>query len=234
MNKVSIIIPALNERPNLEQLIPRIASTCSAADIVWEILVVDSDSNDGTDSLLNALAKKFPLRQLNEPIRGDLARAWRKGIESAHYPFIITMDADLCHTPEFIPELVTTMNSSDMVIASRYLHHDGREWTKPLLNELVSRLGQRFCSRTLRLPFTDISHGFRAFRKELYESIKDDIKISGNTFMIALLYYAHKSGARIREIPYMYGKRLYGKDHLKISRESMRFFAFILSAWRKP
>lgn len=233
MNKVSIIIPALNERPNLAQLIPRIASTCDAADIVWEILVVDSDSNDGTDILLNEFAKKIPLRRLNEPARGDLAKAWRKGIENAIYPLIITMDADLCHAPEFIPELVATMTLSDMTIASRYLHHDGRDWTKPLLNELASRLGQRFCRRALRLPFTDISHGFRAFRKELYESIKDDITTPGNTFMIALLYYAHKSGARIREIPYIYGRRLYGKDHLKISRESMRFFAFILAARRK-
>jgi dolichol-phosphate mannosyltransferase len=233
MNKVSIIIPALNERPNLEQLIPRIATTCDTAKIKWESLVVDSDSTDGTDILLEKLGKTLPVRRLNEPVRGDLARAWRRGIEAAKYPLIITMDADFCHTPEFIPELLAVMDSADMVIASRYLSRERRKWTKSLYHELASRLGQRFCHWVLRLPSNDISHGFRAFRKELYEQLKNDIKTSGNTFMIAFIYYAHKSGARIREIPYIYGKRLYGRDHLKVSREGIRFFAFTLSVWRK-
>ncbi len=233
MDSVSIIIPALNERPNLELLIPRIASTCGNANITWEALVVDSDSKDGTADFISGFADTFPVRLLNEPVRGDLARAWRRGIEAAKYPCIITMDADLCHTPEFIPELLAALDSADIVVASRYLSPERRKWTKSLHQELASRFGQRFCRWALRLPSTDISHGFRAFRKELYERLKNDITTPGNTFLIDFIYHAHKSGARIREIPYVYGKRLHGRDHLKVSRESIRFFAFTLSVWRK-
>jgi dolichol-phosphate mannosyltransferase len=233
MDGVSIIIPALNERRNLEQLIPRIALTCNAGKITWEVIVVDSNSTDGTDSYLEKLSGKFPLRRLNEPVRGDLARAWRRGIEASRHPRIITMDADLCHTPEFIPSLLEALDSADLVIASRYLQHQRRQWTKSAPHEIASRLGQKFCRWALHLPPKDISHGFRAFRKSLYDQIKHDIKAAGNTFMIALIYYADRGGFRIREIPFLYGQRLYGKDHLKISREGMRFLAFILSAWRK-
>ena len=233
MNSVSIIIPALNERQNLELLIPRIASTCGNADIAWEAIVVDSDSKDGTADLIAGFADTLPVRLLNEPVRGDLARAWRRGIEAAKYPFIITMDADLCHSPEFITELLAALDSADVVVASRYLNKERRKWTKSLHQELASRLGQRFCHWALRLPLTDSSHGFRAFRKELYERLKNDITTPGNTFLIDFIYHAHKSGARIREIPYIYGKRLHGRDHLKVSRESIRFFAFVMSAWRK-
>jgi len=234
MNSVSVIIPALNERPNLEILIPRIASTCNNANIAWEALVVDSDSTDGTADFITGLADALPVRLLNEPLRGDLARAWRRGIEAAKYPFIVTMDADLCHTPEFIPELLKASDSADMVIASRYLDGENRQWTKSLLHELVSRVGQCFCRWALDLSATDISHGFRVFRKELYERLKNDMTTPGNTFMIAFIYHAQRNGARILEIPYVYGKRLHGRDHLKISREGLRFFAFTLSVWRKP
>lgn len=233
MNIVSIIIPALNERQSLEQLIPRIAAACESNNITWEALVVDSDSTDGTDRLIKKLAETLPVRLLNEPVRGDLARAWRRGFEAATHPFIITMDADLCHTPEFIPKLLAALDEADIVVASRYLSRERRKWTKSLYHELASRLGQRFCRWALRLPMTDPSHGFRAFRKALYERIKNDITTPGNTFLIAFIYHAHRSGARIREIPYIYGKRLHGRDHLKVSRESMRFFAFTLSVWRK-
>jgi dolichol-phosphate mannosyltransferase len=233
MNNVSIIIPALNERQSLELLIPRIASTCDNAKIAWEALVVDSNSEDGTAGCIASLANTLPVRLLNEPVRGDLAKAWRRGIEAAEYPCIITMDADLCHTPEFIPELLAALDSADIVIASRYLSKERRKWTKSLHQELASRLGQRFCRWALHLPSTDISHGFRSFRKELYEQLKNDIKTPGNTFLIDFIYHAHLRGARIREIPYIYGKRLHGRDHLKVSRESMRFFEFTLSVWRK-
>lgn len=233
MNTVSIIIPALNERLNLEQLIPRTASTCDAGNIEWEVIVVDSNSTDGTDNYLEEVSQKLPVRLLNEPVRGDLARAWRRGIEASRYPCIITMDADLCHTPEFIPQLVKSLDSADMVIASRYLKHKRHQWTKSAYHEIASRLGQQFCRRVLSIPARDISHGFRAFRKELYDQFKNDIKAAGNTFMIAMVYYANRGGYRIREIPFTYGKRLYGKDHLKISREGTRFLAFTLSVWRK-
>jgi dolichol-phosphate mannosyltransferase len=233
MNNVSIIIPALNERPNLELLIPRIASTCGNTNIDWEAIVVDSNSEDGTADLITRFSDTLPVRLLNEPVRGDLARAWRRGIEASKYPCIISMDADLCHTPEFIPELLAALDTADIVVASRYLSQERRKWTKSLHQELASRLGQRFCRLALRLPSTDISHGFRAFRKELYERLKNDITTPGNTFLIDFIYHAHRTGARIREIPYVYGKRLHGKDHLKVSRESMRFFAFTLSVWRK-
>ncbi|HON58400.1 MAG TPA: glycosyltransferase [Smithella sp.] len=233
MDGVSIIIPALNERLNLEQLIPRIASTCDAGNIEWEALIVDSDSTDGTDSYLEKLSGRLPVRRLNEAVRGDLARAWRRGIEASRYSRIITMDADLCHTPEFIPRLLDALETADLVIASRYLHHRRRQWIKSAPHEIASRLGQRFCRWALRLPPKDISHGYRAFRKQLYDQFKNDIKAAGNTFMIALIYYADRGGFRIREIPFTYGKRLYGKDHLKISREGIRFLAFTLSVWRK-
>ncbi len=233
MKSVSIIIPALNERANLEQLIPRITRACHAAKLEWEVIVVDSDSTDGTDLYLKTLSEKFPVRRLNEPVRGDLARAWRRGIEASRHPWILTMDADLCHTPECIPQLLEALDSADLVIASRYMEHRRRQWTKPVCHEIASRLGQRFCRWVLNLPPQDISHGFRAFRKELYDQVKNDIKAAGNTFMISLIYYADRGGFRIREIPFTYGKRLHGRDHLKISREGLRFLTFILSVRRK-
>jgi dolichol-phosphate mannosyltransferase len=182
---------------------------------------------------MERLAATLPVRVLNEPVRGDLARAWRRGIEAATYPAIVTMDADLCHTPAFVPQLLDALDTADMVIASRYLTGGRRMPSKRLRLELISQLGQRLCRVALRLPQADISHGFRAFRREVYDRLRDTVTTPGNAFMMAFTYHAHRAGFPIREIPYTYGARLHGEEHLNVMVESPRFLAFILSEWKR-
>jgi dolichol-phosphate mannosyltransferase len=233
MTAVSVVVPALNERSNLDRLIPELAEACMRAGLEWEALIVDSDSEDGTQEMAARFAETLPVRLLNEPVRGDLARAWRRGIEAARYPVIVTMDADMCHSPAFVPDLAAALEECDMAIASRY-HSKGRQMrSKPLLFEAVSRGGQWLCRMALRLPLTDMTHGFRAFRREMYDSLRDSITTPGNAFMVALSYQANRRGFSTRELPYRYGVRMHGEEHMNVPVEIRRFLAFIFAMWRK-
>lgn len=231
MEPISIVIPALNERKNLERLLPELAAACDGAGIAWEALVVDSSSEDGTREFVEGLGARMPVRWVNEPERGNLALAWRRGVESARHDVIVTMDADMCHSPEFVPKLARAIDGCDMVIAARYGHAGRQMRSKPLLFEAISRGGQWLCRVGLRLPMTDMTHGFRAFRRKVFDDLRGVITTQGNAFMVALTFYAHRKGFRVREIPYTYGERLHGEEHMNVPVETWRFLEFIFKKW---
>jgi hypothetical protein len=104
--------------------------------------------------------------------------------------------------------------------------------SKPLLFELLSRGGQWFFRQILGLPLTDATHGFRAFRRELYDQLKDSLTTPGNVFMAAFAFHAIRRGFRIRELSYSYGKRLHGEEHMDVASELRRYLAFFLDLWR--
>jgi dolichol-phosphate mannosyltransferase len=108
---VSVIIPTYQERDNLPLLIPRIDAALRSASLQGEILVVDDDSQDGTDELCAALARQHPVRLAIRKNQRGLASAVMYGFEMARGDVFVVMDADLSHPPEKIPELVRTLRT---------------------------------------------------------------------------------------------------------------------------
>ena len=54
MNDVIIIVPTLNEKENINILINQLAAT----NIVFDLLFIDDNSNDGTQEAIKGLVKK--------------------------------------------------------------------------------------------------------------------------------------------------------------------------------
>ena len=89
----------------------------------YEILVIDDDSQDGSEAIVADLQKSFPVKILVRKGQRGLATAVITGISAAKGKFIVTMDADLSHPPEKIPEMFSLLNEdqSDFVLGSRYI-----------------------------------------------------------------------------------------------------------------
>tara|TARA_B100000315_G_scaffold177238_1_gene165797 strand:+ start:5511 stop:5936 length:426 start_codon:yes stop_codon:yes gene_type:complete len=98
-NKIdlTVIIPTLNEKDNLIHLIPNIRGAISVLTNCYEILVIDGGSKDGTIDAANSLGAKTAIQRLKG--YGD---ALKEGFEYAKGKYILTLDADLSHNPEFI------------------------------------------------------------------------------------------------------------------------------------
>lgn len=120
---VSVVVPTWREADNLAALAERVAGALESRPGPWELLLVDDDSQDGSEEIAADLARRLPLRLiLRRDGPRDLSLAVLEGIRRARYDRVVVLDADLSHPPESIPALLTALDrgASDLVVGSRY------------------------------------------------------------------------------------------------------------------
>ena len=119
---VSIIVPTFREAANIPRLVERIHAALSDSGIAWELLLVDDNSEDGSETVVAELADRLPVRMVTrrQPPR-DLSLSVIEGIRLCRFDRLVVMDADLSHPPERIADLLAALDGRcDMVIGSRY------------------------------------------------------------------------------------------------------------------
>lgn len=217
--RVLLVTPTYNERENLEALAEGVFGAVEEA----HLLVVDDASPDGTAEHCERLSRRFPrLSVLRREGRRALGAAYvagfRYGLDHG-YDVIGTMDGDLSHSPEHLPAMLgALLEGADVVVGSRYVPGGGTvHWG--LRRILLSRLANRFSAFLLRVPARDVTSGFRLYRAGVLRRLGlDDVRSTGYSFLVELLYRAHRLGAVIRERPIVFHDRRRGRSKLR-SRE---------------
>lgn len=230
MNKsLSVVVPTFNEKENIQILVPRILDVFKNNGIDGEIVIVEDPSTDGSAAVLRSLEAAHPeVRVIFRKPPGSLSKAWHEGFEAAAKEHVVCIDADLCHDPAVFPEMLSKMETFDLVIGSRYLDPRAAKMEdKSLLAILCSRFGQISSRQVFGFKQTDTSHSFRMFKKELFNRIANRLDQEGNVYLIQFLYEAQKAGAKVTEIPIVYGKRIHGETKLKVTKETVRYFKFV-------
>lgn len=211
MKKYSIIIPTYNEKDNIEVLVKEIEKYVT--DIDYEIIFVD-DSSDGTDKVIEKLAKKDKHIILNHRTKKKgLSSAVIDGIDMAKSDIISVMDADLQHPPYLLKEMYNEVNNgADFCIPSRFIP-GGSDGGLNLYRKFVS-----FVARSLgRLSIfhlrkvTDITSGLFCFRKSNLDKSKT-LNPIGWKIMLEVL--AKSKFNKIVEIPYRFNERFSGKTKM--------------------
>lgn len=120
---VSIVVPTFREAANIQGLARRVHAAMAETGIEWELLFIDDDSGDGSNTIVENLARQLPVRMITR--RGaprDLSLAVLEGIRRSRFDRIVVMDADLSHPPERIPDLLAALEAGcDMALGSRYM-----------------------------------------------------------------------------------------------------------------
>ena len=94
-SELSVILPVVNERENLEYLIPQLVDLCIKHTNQFEVLVVDDDSSDNTDELIEKLQKKYTnLRYIKRLVNKSLPMSILEGIEKSKFENVLWLDAD--------------------------------------------------------------------------------------------------------------------------------------------
>src|SRR5260221_7553208 len=93
----SVVLPTVNECENVGLLLPRLKAIFAREKLTYEILVVDGNSTDGT----REMAESLGARVLAERKRG-YAGALTTGLAEAKGDYILTLDSDMSHEPEFV------------------------------------------------------------------------------------------------------------------------------------
>jgi len=137
---------------------------------------------------------------------------------------VVQMDADFSHDPRDLPRLLAPlMAGADLALGSRYVPGGGTAgW--PWYRRLISRGGTTFARTVLLLPYRDLTGGFKAWRRELLDSIRlRDMGVNGYGFQIETTWWAHRRGARIVQVPIIFRERTAGRSKMTggIVREAM-------------
>ena len=206
---LTVLLPVLNERINLVALLSRLDRVLSALGCGTEVLVVDGGSHDGTVEAARALGAQVFVQQ--QPGYGG---ALKEGFAAARGTWILTLDADLSHDPEFLGKLWRARDRADVVIASRYVR--GGVAYMPLHRKVLSRTLNHFFGFGLGLPIRDLSSGFRLYRRRVI----DEMELTGRNFDVLeeVLIKAYAEGWRVMELPFSYFPRRHGSSHARIVR----------------
>lgn len=221
--RVLLVTPTYNERENLQTLAEELFRAVDKVGGDVGLLVVDDASPDGTAEHCEALKHRFPrLALLRRQGRRALGAAYlagfRYGLEHG-YDVIGTVDGDLSHSPEHLPTLLDALAAgADVAVGSRYVPGGGTvNWG--LRRRLLSWAANRFSAFLLRIPAHDVTSGYRLYRADVLRSIGlGEIRSTGYSFLVELLYRAHRTGAAIEERPIVFHDRRRGRSKLR-SRE---------------
>lgn len=208
---VSIIVPTYHEVENISKLVEKIDSIKQRLGDL-ELIIVDDNSQDGTEALMKAIQEKQKWARLivRRNQRG-LSTAVIEGFQQAKYPMLVCMDADLSHPVDKIPEMIAKMSEPniDMVIGSRNI--DGgsvyEQWS-------VSRWMNAWVAKKLARFFTtakDPMSGFFCIKKTTFEKAA---ALNPIGYKIGLELIVKCNCKNIKEIPIHFDKRYQGKSKL--------------------
>lgn len=214
--KIVVVIPTYNEKENIQELMEAIL----ALNLPAGILVVDDNSPDGTGQLVEEIARTTPLVSLlsraSDKGRGRAGIAGFREALAQGADYVIEMDGDLSHDPQFIPALLAKAHDFDVVIGSRFLGHDADQ--RGIFRKLISRLACFYIQGLLGFKVSDPTSGYRCFKSTALRDLDLDSLVSTGPFIITeVLYRCHRQHYRIGEIPVVLRDRKAGKTKLKNS-----------------
>jgi len=220
--ELSIVLPAYEEAENLRLLLPALKAVAAALTPSHEILVVDaSQPRDATPEVCAEHGVTYLPRR-----GGDYyGHAVRTGIADSRGRSVILMDADGSHNPTFLPQLWAHRETSDLVIASRYM--PGGKTENPAILIFMSLVVNVVFRIVLGLRCFDVSNSFRLYRG-------DDVRaltLSCNNFdiveeILVLLSFTH-THYRIQEVPFTFEERKAGKTKRKLLTFAMSYLAVL-------
>ena len=223
-DRAVLVLPTFNEIENLNAFI----RTVRAVIPLMHILIVDDNSPDGTGALADKLATELGnlhvLHRSNERGLGSAYRTGFRHVLSASFDRVIAMDADFSHDPAMIPQLLSALgNGSDIVVGSRYCN-GGSIVNWPMHRKLLSKWGNAYTRRMLKIDIFDCTAGFRGYTAQSLRAIEtENVLGDGYVFQSTILKRASEERLQITEIPIRFLDRELGTSKMswKIIGESM-------------
>src|SRR5437762_2486777 len=204
MKSLSIILPAFNEAANIRHVIEEAYQTIPTLTPIFEIIVVNDGSKDGTGEICDELAEELPnLRVVHHPQNRGYGAALKSGIERARYDLIFFTDADGQFDLKEVAALLEQTDAYDIVAGYRARRQDPPHrllfaWGWNVLVRLV--LGVRI---------RDIDCAFKVFNRRVFNSIQ--IQSVGAMVNTEIFAQASKFGMTVKEMRVSHFPRRHGK-----------------------
>ncbi len=229
-----IIIPTYNERENVVRMIRRLM----AMDAMFDLLIVDDGSPDGTAELVRGEQGQYPerLHLIEREGKLGLGTAYIRGFKFAlehGYDRVFEMDCDFSHNPDDLMRLDAMLDERDVAIGSRYSQGvNVVNW--PMGRLLMSYFASKYVRIVTRMPVCDATAGFVAYRREVLEAIDfERVQMNGYGFQIELKYTAWRLGFSIGEVSIIFIDRVEGTSKMSSGIFGEAFFGVLKLPFRR-
>jgi glycosyltransferase involved in cell wall biosynthesis len=220
---ISVILPILNERENLAQLIGEIEQALDPTHKSYEIIAVDDGSDDGSIQLLRELQSHHPsLRLILFRQNYGQSAAFDAGFRSASGDIVVTLDADLQNDPADIPAMIQLLEEEnyDFVAGKRAQRKDGF-----LLRRAPSQIANFLIRKVTRTRLHDLGCSLKVYRRPAIEHLH--LYGEMHRFIGVLV---ESMGARTTEMDVHHRPRSQGKSKYGITR-TFKVILDLLTVW---
>lgn len=216
--KLSVIVPVLNERENVEPLAKEVLEELTELQFQGELIFVDDGSTDGTGEVIDRLADADSrVRAVHLRRNFGKAAALTTGFHYADGGFFLTIDGDGQDDPSEIPRLLAKLEEGyDLVSGWKEDRKD--PWHKRLMSRAYNYLTSILGGLRLR----DHNSGFKLYRREVLDRI--DLVGEMHRFVTVMAYW---QGFSVTEIPVRHRARRSGQSKYGMARIFKGAFDFL-------
>ena len=220
MKTVLILIPTYNEAHNIVDLLNKLNAVriSLSREFSIDLLIIDDNSPDKTAQIaqsLDIVGLTILMRDKKTGLGPAYLAGFKQGL-TGEYDYFVEMDADLSHQPEQLIDLLHSADEMTLVIGTRWIP-GGSVVNWPIGRKLISRLGTWYASFILKLPYQDLTSGYRVLPREFLEKLNfNEIQTKGYGFQIELALKAVNSGFQIKQVPITFIERENGQSKMSL------------------
>lgn len=235
LRSATVVIPARNERGNIEPAIQRMPRFCDDMEIVF----IEGHSQDGTLGEMKRVQAAHPewdIKVMTQPGRGK-ADAVFTAFEASRNDVLMILDADLTMPPEQLPKFWNAIRSGkgEFINGSRLVYPLGDESMR-FLNLIANRLFSIIFSWLLNQRLTDTLCGTKVLRRSDYRRLEASRNYFGDFDPFgdfALIFGAAKLNLKMVEVPIRYEARSYGETQISRFRHGILLLRMVVFAFFK-
>jgi dolichol-phosphate mannosyltransferase len=219
---VAVVLPTYQEAANLPVIVAALFDLPLPS---LHVIVVDDNSPDGTGEIAEKLADQYGrdrLAIMHRAGKEGLGRAYVAGMSlalAAGAEFVVQMDSDLSHRPEYLPQMLGALLAADaqVVIGSRYIAGAsvGADW--PWHRRALSAFANAYVRALLRLRIRDATAGYKLWRASALDAIGlQSVRSTGYSFQVEMNYRADRQGLKVMELPVHFADRAEGESKMSL------------------
>ena len=228
----SVVIPAHNEEGGIAATCEAIAARFAREGIAdYEICVVNDNSRDRTEAILQDLSARLPaVRYVNNAPPNGFGFAIRKGLEAFAGECACVVMGDLSDSPDDILAYYREMKAgAECVFGSRFIK-GSRVVDYPAHKLWLNRLANAFIKFLFRLDYNDVTNAFKCYRREVIAGIQPLLSAHFN-LTVEMPLKAIVRGYSYKILPISWTNRTSGESKLKIKEMGSRYLFIVLYVW---
>jgi dolichol-phosphate mannosyltransferase len=229
--KLSVVMPAQNEEGSVGATVAGVVAALEREQIDYEVIVVNDDSEDSTEAVVNAIGAENPrVRCHRSHYERGFGMAIRAGLDVFEGDAVAIVMADASDDPEDLVRYHRILEAGwDCAFGSRFMP-GAKVHDYPKLKYRINRLANQFIRILFRHRYNDTTNAFKAYRREVIETIQPLLSKHFN-LTVEIPLKAIVRGHTYEVIPTNWTNRTSGVPKLAMKEMGSRYLFIVLYVW---